>query len=119
MAGRRGGPLCQDVVGAHFARAARTLGVALGPIGAAAGGRCQSLLRHAPVDDAERAAGLLEDVAVRHHARDPAAAARARPRVLLELAAVELLDGLADLVLRVRLEAEGVGEGEGGVKVEG
>ena len=54
---------------------------------------------HRAVDDREGAARLLEDVAVGEHARYPAAAAVARPRVLLELAAVELLYRGADGVL--------------------
>eukprot|EP00982_Pelagococcus_subviridis_P014904 31365-Pelagococcus_subviridis.AAC.20 len=55
---------------------------------------------HLAVHHGDVHARLLEDVAALEDAGDAAAAARARPRVLLELLAVELLDRGADLVLR-------------------
>mmetsp|Transcript_8020 Transcript_8020/g.19836 ORF Transcript_8020/g.19836 Transcript_8020/m.19836 type:complete len:387 (+) Transcript_8020:398-1558(+) len=92
--------------------------IALGTIGATRRRRGEGLLRHAPVDNAERAAGLLEDVALLEHARDAAATALAGPHVLQERRAIQLRDGRADVVLSalaVRLEAAAhvhVGAGE-------
>mmetsp|Transcript_5424 Transcript_5424/g.14928 ORF Transcript_5424/g.14928 Transcript_5424/m.14928 type:complete len:222 (-) Transcript_5424:112-777(-) len=75
--------------------------VALGTVDAALRSRRERLLRHAAIHDGERAAGLLKDVAPREHAADATAAALARPCVLAELGAVDLLDCSADLVLRI------------------
>ena len=65
-----------------------------------AGGGAVRLGGHLAVHHGHVHASLLEHVAALQDARDAAAAAGARPGILLELLAVQLLDRAANLILR-------------------
>mmetsp|Transcript_15832 Transcript_15832/g.23227 ORF Transcript_15832/g.23227 Transcript_15832/m.23227 type:complete len:226 (-) Transcript_15832:176-853(-) len=63
-------------------------------------GCSQGLLGHRPVDNRQTAPRFLEHVAIGEHARDATPSVLPNPAVLVELSlAVDLFDGLADLVL--------------------
>lgn len=89
----------------HGAQAARkerhTLSrfIALGAVAATRCGGSQRLLRHAAVNNAERASRLLKNVTLLEHARDSSAAALARPHVLHERGAIQLRNGFANRIL--------------------